>query len=119
MQDSMFFFPLDFWVATHLVVYPKSRRRLGSHGFGHYYLKAVKKNLSIFIMSLHYDNHVIFHGLTKSPPWGSRSTQDLCKRNATEVFQEEKIWWKVVEVSWLNFSQGRLGALRLNLKHVF
>ena len=78
MQDSMFFFPLDFWVATHLVVYPKSRRRLGSHRFGHYYLKAVKKNLSIFIMSLHYDKHVIFHGLTRSPPWGIADQPRIC-----------------------------------------
>lgn len=70
------FSPLDFWVPTHLVVCPKSRRRLGSHGFGHYYLKDVNTNfhqeehVSIFIMSLHRDKHVVLSWPHKIPSPG-------------------------------------------------
>ena len=55
----------------------------------------------------------------KKDPLGSRSNQDLCKRNDTQMFQDKLIWWKMVEVSGLNISQGRLGAFRLNSKNVF
>lgn len=120
------FSPLDFWVPTHLVVCPKSHRRRGSHGFGHAMWKTWTQTFTNKNTCGYSSRHCIVtnmwfcHGLTKSPPRGSRwSTQDLCKRNTTSVFHEEKIWWKLAKVSWLNFSQGQLGAFGLKLKHVF